>query len=84
MLKSEKLEFSSKSDLPCVGLYSKYWEHDFHQAILKIILGSSLVAQGVKDLMSLQQLGLLLQCEFDLWLENFHMPQAQPKRKNHF
>lgn len=37
MLKCEKLEFRSKSDWPCIGLYSEYWEHSFHQAVLKII-----------------------------------------------
>ena len=39
-----------------------------------VSLGSSLVAQGVKDLVL-----PLLWCWFDPWSRNFHMPQAQPK-----
>ena len=40
----------------------------------------SLVAQQVKGLaLSLQWLGLLLWCRFDIWPQNFHMLQAQPK-----
>ena len=42
---------------------------------------SSLVAQWIKDLVvSLQQLGSLLQCSFDPWPGNFHMPWAQPPK----
>ena len=44
-------------------------------------LGSSLVAQWVKDLMSLQWLGLLLWCRFSPWPRTFHVPEAQPKKK---
>ena len=42
----------------------------------------SLVAQQVKDLvLSLQHLGLLLWCVFDLWPRNIHRPWAQPKKE---
>ena len=38
--------------------------------------------QWVKDsVLSLQQLGLLLWLEFNLWLGNFCMPWVQPKKK---
>lgn len=43
------------------------------------------MAQWVKDLVpSLQQLGLLLWDEFDLWPGNFNMPWMQPKKKQSF
>jgi len=39
------------------------------------------VAQWLKELaLSLQQLGSLLWCGFDIWLRNFHMPWAWPKK----
>ena len=39
-------------------------------------MGSSFVAQWVKDLaLSLQQLGSLLWCGFDLWPGNFYVLQ---------
>ena len=44
-----------------------------------MVRGSSLVTQWVKDLTSLQQLGLLLWPRFDPLPGNFHMPQAWPK-----
>ena len=40
------------------------------------------MAQLVKDLaLSLQWLGLMLWCGFDLWPRNVHVLQAQPKKK---
>ena len=40
------------------------------------------MVQCVKNLaLSLQWLGLLLWCGFDPWPKNFHMPQAQPKKR---
>ena len=40
------------------------------------------MAQQVKDqALSLQWLGLLPWLRFDSWPGNFHMPQAQPKKK---
>ena len=46
-------------------------------------LGSSLVAQWVKDpALSLLWLWLQLWHGFDPWPRNFCMPQAQPERKN--
>ena len=42
---------------------------------------SSLVAQGVKDLvLSLQRLRLPLWLRFDSWPENFCLPRVQPKK----
>ena len=44
--------------------------------------GSSLVAQQVKDLvMSLQWLGLLPWCRFDLWPQNLHVHWVWTKKK---
>ena len=41
----------------------------------------SLVTQWVNNpALLLQQLGLLLWLEFDLWPGNFHMPRVQPKK----
>ena len=52
---------------------------------LKLIMaanGSSPVAQWVKDpALSLWQLGLLLWHGFNAWPGNFHMLQAQQKKK---
>ena len=46
------------------------------------MLWSSLEGQWLKDLvLSLQQLGSLLWCGFHLWPGNFHILQAQPKKK---
>ena len=43
-------------------------------------MGSSLVAQQVKDLvLSLQWPRLLLWCGFHPWPRDFHMPEAQLK-----
>ena len=44
-----------------------------------VVPGSSPVAQWVKDpALSLQQLGLLLWCRFDLWPRSFHVPWEPP------
>ena len=48
----------------------------------KMSIGSSLVAQQVKDLaLSLQRLGSLPWHGFSPWPRNFHMAQEQPKQK---
>ena len=40
------------------------------------------MAQWIKDLtLSLLSLGSQFWHDFDLWLENFHMLQAEPKKK---
>lgn len=45
-------------------------------------LGSSLMAQWVKDLaLSLQQLRLLLWCRFSPWPSEFNMPRADQRKK---
>ena len=42
---------------------------------------NSLVVQWIKDLvLSLQQPGSLLWCEFHLWLGNFHLLQVWPPK----
>ena len=48
-------------------------------------LGSSLMAQRVKDLaLALQRLRLLLWYGFDPWPRNFHMLWVWPKKKKNF
>ena len=45
-------------------------------------VGSSLVAPQVEDpALALSWLGSLLWCRFSHWPGNFHMLQAQPKKK---
>ena len=62
----------------CNILTRKIWDC----FIIVKIPQSSLVAQWVKDLMSLQQIRLLLWCGFDPWPRNFYRPQAWPKQTN--
>ena len=42
------------------------------------------MAQWVKDLVSLQWLGLLLWCRFDPWPRNFHISRAWPGKTKKF
>ena len=55
------------------------WHRHSSMCLYLETLGNTLMVQQVKDLVLSLQLGLLLWCEFDPCLGNFHMPWVWPK-----